>query len=63
MEVINYKNSLVALANSLLKYYGISPFHETLNEIDDLLKQNKYQKLRFARKFIKNCNVLFNKKT
>ncbi len=43
MEVINYKNSLVALTNSLLKYYGISPFHETLNEIDDLLKQNKYQ--------------------
>ena len=45
MEVINYKNSLVALANSLLKYYGISPFHETLNEIDDLLKQNKYQNI------------------
>ena len=43
MEVIDYKNSLVALANSILKYYDISPFHETLSEVDNILERNKYQ--------------------
>ena len=47
MEVIDYKNSLVALANSILKYYGISPFHKTLYEIDNILERNKYQNVVF----------------
>lgn len=41
MEVINYKNSLVNLSNSILNYFGIKPFHETLTEIDEILKEKQ----------------------
>lgn len=43
MEVIDYKNSIVNLSNSILKYFEIPTYHETLKDIDDLLKNNKYQ--------------------
>jgi len=40
MEVFN-KNSLVNLANSILVKYGVSPFHETISEIDKVIKNEK----------------------
>ena len=37
----DYKNSLVNLSNSILKYYGVPTKHSTLSELDDILsKQN-----------------------
>ena len=43
MEVIDYKNSIVNLSNSILKYFGLKNFHNTLKEIDELLEKNEYQ--------------------
>jgi len=40
MEVYN-KNSLVNLSNSILKHFGAETFHETIPEIDNLLKGHK----------------------
>ena len=40
MEVYN-KNSLVNLSNSILKHFGVNTFHESIPEIDDLLKGHK----------------------
>ena len=40
MKVYNY-NSLVNLSNSILKHFGVEPFHETIPEIDELLKGHK----------------------
>lgn len=40
MELIDYNNSIVNLANSLLKYYGLKPFHNTLKVADDYLNKN-----------------------
>ena len=35
---VHNENSLVNLANSILKHFGVTPFHETIPEIDELLK-------------------------
>lgn len=43
MEVINYKNSIINISNSILKYFNILPYHETLKDIDKLLTAKKYQ--------------------
>ena len=40
MEVYN-KNSLVNLSNSILKHFGAESFHESIPEIDTLLKGHK----------------------
>ena len=34
-------NSLVNLSNSILKHFGVEPFHNTIPEVDDLLKGHK----------------------
>ena len=36
MEV-NYKNSTICITNSIMKYFDIEPYHETLDELDKLL--------------------------
>lgn len=40
MKVYN-GNSLVNLSNSILKHFGVSPFHKTIPEVDELLKGHK----------------------
>jgi len=42
MDIINYKNSILNLSNSILKYFDIKPFHQTLSYVDDLLENKKY---------------------
>lgn len=37
---INYNNCLTNLSNSILKYYGIKPFHSTLEKLDKVLEEN-----------------------
>ncbi len=39
MKKIDYDNSLVALASSVLKYFGADSKHTTLKEMDDLLEK------------------------
>ena len=34
-------NSLVNLSNSILKHFGVAPFHDTISEIDNLLNGHK----------------------
>ena len=43
MEVNYENNNIVNLSNSILKYFGINTFHNTLEEIDNLLNKSKYQ--------------------
>lgn len=40
MQVFN-ENNLVNLSNSILKHFGAEPFHETIHEIDEVLKGHK----------------------
>ena len=40
MKVYN-KNSIVNLSNSILKHFGVEPFHATIPEVDKLLKGHK----------------------
>lgn len=40
MKVYN-QNSLVNLSNSILKHFGVEPFHQTIPVIDELLKGHK----------------------
>ena len=40
MKVYN-NNSLVNLSNSILKHFGVEPFHDTIPEVDELLKGHK----------------------
>ena len=38
----NYnKNNLINLSNSILQHFGVTPFHETIPEVDKLLKEHK----------------------
>ena len=48
MKVYN-NHSLVNLSNSILKHFGVTPFHDTIPEIDELLKGHK-----------KVCLILFD---
>ena len=43
MEVIDYKNSIVNLSNSILKYFNILPYHDSLSDIDKFLIENEYK--------------------
>ena len=47
MKIIypDYKNCLTNLSNSLLKYYGIETYHETLNDLDELLVEKNYKNI------------------
>ena len=38
---INNENTLVNLSNSILKHFGTNTFHNTIPEIDELLKDHK----------------------
>lgn len=38
---VNNQNTLVNLSNSILKHFGVNPFHETIPEVDTLLKGHK----------------------
>lgn len=47
METVNnsfdyiYEKSITNLSNSILKYFGVVPKHETIKEIDDVLSNKK----------------------
>jgi predicted AlkP superfamily pyrophosphatase or phosphodiesterase len=41
MNKPNYKNCITNLSNSILKHYGVKPFHDSIKEIDDLLANKK----------------------
>ena len=41
----DFNNSLVNLSSSILKYYGIEPFHTTLKLLDELLGKKQYDKI------------------
>ena len=36
----NYSNSIMNITNSVLKHYGVAPYHETLPIVDELLMKN-----------------------
>jgi len=36
--IVNHKNCLVNLSNSILKAFGVKPFHSTIKDFDDLLE-------------------------
>ena len=40
--VVDYDNSIVAVSNSILKYFNIKPFHKTLDDLDKIL-ENGYK--------------------
>ncbi len=39
-ELFSKTHSLVNLSSSILKHYGVNPFHEPIKEIDDLLEKS-----------------------
>src|SRR5574344_630816 len=41
MNKPNYKNCITKLSKSILKHYGVKPFHDSIKEIDDLLANKK----------------------
>jgi len=43
LEFINYKNSILNLSNSILKYFDINTYHETLKEVDEIFSKNNYE--------------------
>lgn len=43
----DYNNSILSLSNSLLKYYGIRPFHSTLKSLDARLSVQNHQNIVF----------------
>lgn len=45
MELFSKTESLVNVSNSLLKYYGLAPFHSTYKPLDNLLAKNKGKKI------------------
>lgn len=42
---INQDKNIVNLTNSILKYYGVKPFHNTLKELDNILDNKKYKNI------------------
>ncbi len=47
MENLNLSktNTLVNLGNSILKFFGVTPFHETLKEADEIIQKSGKQKI------------------
>ena len=44
--VVNYEeNNIVNLSNSILKYFDVEPFHNTLENLDKLLEEKKYKNI------------------
>ena len=45
MKVVfpNYNNCLTNVTNSILKYFGVLTYHETLKELDDYLNEKEYK--------------------
>ena len=43
----DYDNSILALSNSLLKYYGVKPFHPTLKVLDEQLNNQNHKNIVF----------------
>ena len=44
--VVNYEeNNLVNLSNSILKYFDVKPFHNTIDSLDKLLEEKKYKNI------------------
>lgn len=39
MEKWDYEKSIMNLSNSILKYFGIKPFHNTLPTVDKILEK------------------------
>ena len=39
----NYNNCLTNVTNSILKYFDIKPYHNTLSELDNVLKKKNYK--------------------
>jgi len=39
----NYNNCLTNVTNSILKYFEIEPYHNTLQELDDILEKKNYK--------------------
>ena len=38
---VNNQNTLVNLSNSILKHFGVNPFHNSIEKVDELLKGHK----------------------
>lgn len=43
MNKIDYDNCIVNLTNSIMKYFGLEPYHKTLLNIDKILEKGNYQ--------------------
>ena len=43
----DYNNSILSLSNSLLKYYGLKPFHPTLSVLDKALSAQNHKNIIF----------------
>lgn len=45
MKYFDEKKNLVTLSNSILKHFGVTPNHETLKELDDILEKKENKKV------------------
>lgn len=41
----NYNNCLTNVTSSILKYFDIKPYHNTLSELDNVLKKKDYKNI------------------
>ena len=42
---IDYENSSISVVNSIIKYFDLKPYHNTLNELDILLNSKQYKNI------------------
>lgn len=42
---VNFSNSLVNLSSSILNYYGVTPFHHTIQAMDEILSSHENKKV------------------
>ena len=45
MQFPNYSNSSFNVINSIIKFYGVKNNNETLEILDNILKEGKYKKM------------------
>ena len=58
MKKWNYNESVLNLSNSVLKYFGIKPFHNTLSYVDELLAKKDYKNvIIFVCDGLGSCNL------
>ena len=43
MEKWNYEKSVLNLSNSILKYFGLKTFHNSLSNVDKILEEKQYK--------------------